>query len=147
MSEKKPRNNFVRLRIRVGLAVTILGYVVYLLGVKPSIFNLDRSPVTGFVQIAMFLVGLAIICIGGYISLSALWNNSQKTIAADIGLRLVSTGYVIAVASGMADLFGFGKHLPPSIPYFGRWQTTGVIIGEAVITLGFLLLIPFSSNR
>lgn len=147
MIEKNPKTNHVRLRVRVGLALTILGYVVFLLGVKPGIFNLDRSPVTGFVQIAVFLVGLAIICIGGYLSLNALWNGLQKTIAADIGLRLVSTGYVIAVASGMADVFGFGVHLLPDIPYFGRIQAAGVMIGEAVIILGFLLLIPFSRNR
>jgi hypothetical protein len=131
----------------VGLGLTIFGFLVFLLGANPGLFNLDRSPVIGFVQIAVFLVGLAIICIGGYISLAALWDgNEPKTIAADIGLRLVSTGYVIAVASGMADVFGIGTQPWPEIPYFGIWQARGVIIGEATIALGFLLLIPFNKR-
>jgi hypothetical protein len=111
------------------------------------LFNLDRSPVTGFVQIAVFLVGLAIICIGGYFTLNALWNGSEKTIAADVGLRLVATGYVIAVASGMADVFGFGTHPFPKIPYFGPLQALGVMVGEAVIALGFFMLIPFHRSH
>lgn len=130
-------------RIRLGLIVTILGLVIYVLGADPGLFRLDRSPVTGFVQIAVFLVGLAVMCIGGYITLNALWNGRQKSILADIGLRLVSTGYVIAVASGMADIFGLGNHPFPKIPYFGPWQAIGVIIGEAIIALGFLMIIPY----
>jgi hypothetical protein len=42
----------------------------------------------------------------------------------------------------MADVFGFGSHPFPNIPYFGPWQATGVMVGEVIITLGFLLLIP-----
>ncbi len=134
-----------RARIRIGLIVTILGFLLYLLGVDPGIFGQDRSPVTGFVQIAVFLIGLALMCIGGDFGVNALWNGEQKTIAADIGLRLVATGYVVAVASGMADIFGFGNHPFPNIPYFGPWQAVGVMIGEATIALGFILLIPYHS--
>lgn len=135
-------NNYGRFRVRFGLIVAFIGLLVFILGAEPGLFRLDRSPVTGFVQIAVFLVGLAIICIGGYITINGLWNGDPKTIAADIGLRLVSTGYVIAVTSGMADVLGFGNHKLPDIPYFGPWQASGVIIGQAIIALGFLLLIP-----
>ena len=135
------------LRIRFGLVLTILGFILYLLGVDPGIFGLDRSPVTGFVQIATFLVGLALMCLGGYLGLNTLWNGRQKTIAADIGLRLVATGYVVAVASGMADIFGFGNQPLPLIPYFGPWQAVGVLIGEATIVLGFILLIPYHPQQ
>lgn len=130
-------------RIRLGLALTILGFVVFLLGARPSIFGLDRSPVIGFVQIGMFLVGLAVMCVGGYISMMALWKNETPSILADIGLRLVATGFVIAVFAGMADVFGFGSHLLPDVPYFGGWQTRGVEIGEAIIAIGFLFMVPF----
>ncbi|UCH58948.1 MAG: hypothetical protein JSV61_12110 [Anaerolineales bacterium] len=146
MEKTKPAKNGVnRARLRIGLAITILGLVIYLLGADPGMFGLDRSPVTGFVQIAVFLVGLAIMCMGGYITLNALWNGTEKSIIADIGLRLVSTGYVIAVASGMADIFGFGQHQFPKIPYFGPWQAGGVMIGEAIIAIGFLMIIPYQS--
>jgi hypothetical protein len=134
-------------RIRVGLGVTILGFIIYLLGAEPGIFLLDRSPVVGFVQIATFLVGLGFICLGGYISLAALWNGAPKSIASDIGLRLVSTGYVIAVACGMADVFGFGSNNYPQIPIFGIYQKIGVIIGEVVIAVGLLMLVPFTKPK
>ena len=130
-------------RIRTGLVSTIFGFLVFLLGARPSIFNLDRSPVIGFVQIAMFLIGLAIMCIGGYISLTAMWKNREPSIAADIGMRLVATGFVIAVFAGMADVFGFGSHPLPEVPYFGAWQARGVEIGEAIVAIGFLMMIPF----
>lgn len=136
-----------RFRIRAGLFLTLCGLLVFLVGARPAIFGLDRSHVVGFVQISVFLVGMAMICLGGYISLMAYWKNGDRTIPADIGTRLVTTGYVIAVFSGMADVFGFGTQLRPRVPFFGPWQATGVQVGEAVIAIGFLLLIPFHFTR
>ena len=132
-----------RFRIRSGLFLTLCGLLVFLVGARPAIFGLDRSPVVGFVQIAVFLVGMAVICLGGYVCMMAYWKNGERTIPAEIGTRLVTTGYVIAVFSGMADIFGFGTQLRPRVPFFGPWQATGVQIGEAVIAIGFLLLIPY----
>lgn len=134
-------------RMRLGLLGVLLGLLVFVLGVDPGLFGIDRSPVVGFVQIAVFLVGLAAICLGGYVVLNTLWEGAEKTIAADIGYRLVSTGYVIAAASGMADVFGFGSQPFPSTPYFGQWQALGVMAGEIFIIFGFLLLIPRRSRR
>jgi hypothetical protein len=134
-------------RVRVGLITAVAGLFVFVLGAEPSLFGLDRSPVVGFVQIAVFLVGLGIICLGGYISLAALWNGAPKSIPSDIGQRLVATGYVISVAAGMADVFGIGSQQWPVIPKFGYWQATGVMIGEAVIGLGLLLLIPWRKPK
>ncbi len=136
-----------RLRVRFGLLLTLFGLLVFLIGARPALFGLDRSPVVGFVQIMVFLVGLAIVCIGGYIGLMSFWRNGDRTIAADIGSRLVVTGYVVAVFSGMADVFGFGTRAPPLIPFFGPWQATGVQIGEVLITIGFLLLIPIQRRK
>jgi hypothetical protein len=136
-----------RFRIRTGLFITLFGLVVFLVGARPSLFDVDRSPVVGFVQISVFLVGLAAICLGGYTCLMTFWRNGERSIPADIGIRLVTTGYVIAVFSGMADVFGFGSQLRPSVPYFGPWQAAGVQVGELVIAIGFLLLIPYQRNR
>ena len=136
-----------QIRIRTGLFLVLFGLLVFLLGARPALFGLDRSPVVGFVQIAVFLVGLAIVCIGGYISLMAFWRNGSRTIPADIGSRLVATGYVVAVFSGMADIFGFGSQPPPQVPHFGPWQAVGVQIGEVLIAIGFLLLIPNRSRK
>ena len=131
-----------RARLRLGLTLVVLGFFVFIVGAKPEWLSLNRSPVIGFVQIAVFLVGLAIICLGGSIGLRALWAGARRSIAADIGLRLVSTGYVVAVFAGMADVFGMGSHTPPATPYFGPLQAFGVEIGQVIIIIGFLLIIP-----
>jgi hypothetical protein len=136
-----------RLRVRVGLLLTLFGLFVFIVGTKPNWFDLDRSPTVGFVQIAFFLVGLAIICVGGFVSLWGLWKGMDRSIPADIGLRLVATGYVISVFSGMADVFGMGSQSAPLSPYFGPIQALGVLIGEIVIAIGFLLLIPIRLYR
>jgi hypothetical protein len=133
---------YSRRRIRSGLILTLVGFFVFLLGSRPSVFGLDRSPVIGFVQIAALLLGLGIICIGAYISMIGLWKNSPISIFAEIGMRLVSTGFVIAVVAGMADVFGLGSHPLPK-PFFGPWQAIGVQIGELVIAIGILLMVPF----
>jgi hypothetical protein len=132
-----------RRRARNGLFTTLAGLLIFLIGARPGLFGIDRSPIIGFVQIAVFLVGLAIICLGGYISLTALWGNRPTSIAADIGLRLIATGYVIAVFSGMADIFGFGSHPLPELPFFGPLQARGVELGQLLIAIGFLMLIPY----
>lgn len=128
--------------IHIGLALTILGYLLFLLGARPSLFNLDRSRVIGFVQISVFLIGLGVITIGSYLTLNALWPEGKKTIAADIGSRLISTGYVICVFTAMADIFGLGSHPLPDV-YFGPLQAQGMIVGMGTIAIGFLLLIRY----
>lgn len=128
--------------MRIGLAMVVIGYLIFLLGARPSLFNLDRSRVIGFVQISVFLVGLGIIVMGSYLTLNAFWLNSKKTIAADLGSRVISTGYVICVFTAMADIFGLGSHRLPNV-FFGPLQARGMAIGMATIALGFLLLIRY----
>jgi len=133
---------YSRRRIQFGLSTTLIGFLIFLIGARPSIFGLDRSPVIGFVQIAVFLIGLAIMCLGAYISFMVLWKDQPPSIVADIGLRLVATGYVISVFTGMADVFGLGSHPLPH-PYFGEVQAAGVELGQVLILAGFLALIPY----
>lgn len=146
--QTEPHGHISMRQVRFGLILTLVGLFIFLLGARPSLFGMDRSPVIGFVQLATLLVGLAIICLGGYICLAALWNSTPRSIAADIGLRLVTTGYVIAVFAGMADIFGFGSHrYPDLLPYFGPLQAIGVQIGEAIIAIGFIMLLPIWRRR
>lgn len=142
---EQPRSELYSVtRVRTGLALTLIGFLVFILGVRPSLFGLDRSPVIGFVQVATFLLGLAIICVGGYASLRGLWGDRQLSIVADIGSRLVATGYVLCVFSGLADILGLGSQLPPfAVPSFGDWQVLGVEIGMMVIAVGLVMMIPF----
>jgi len=139
----EPELRISYLRIRFCLFTVSLGLLIFAIGAKPNWFGWDRSPVVGFVQIAVFLLGLGLICAGGYVGLSALWGTEQRSIIADIGSRLVGTGYVIAVFTGMADIFGLGTQPLPNVPYFGPWQAAGVFIGQLTIAIGFLMIIPY----
>jgi hypothetical protein len=75
--------------------------------------------------------------------MSALWGKEERSILADFGSRLIGTGYVIAMFAGMADVFGMGAQTLPDVPYFGPLQATGVLIGQIVIAVGFLMFIPY----
>jgi hypothetical protein len=147
MNDTITQKNTLGRRLNLRLTIVVLGLIIFILGVNPGLFSMDRSPVVGFVQIAVFIVGLGVICLGGFFTLTALWARQEKSIAADIGYRIVATGYVIAAASGMADVFGFGSQPFPSTPYFGQWQALGVIAGEVFIIIGFLLMIPYPHKK
>jgi len=114
-------------------------------GAEPGLIGQDRSPVTGFVQLSIFMIGLGLITLAGSITLSGLWPCTEKSILYDVGFRMVATGYVIAVATGMADVFGFGGQEMP-LMRFGAWQRLGVMCGEFTIAIGFLLMLPRRRN-
>jgi hypothetical protein len=131
------------LRVRFSLICVGIGMLIFVIGAKPNWFGWNRVEVVGFVQIVVFLLGLGLICIGGYVGISALWIREQRSILADIGSRLIGTGYVIAVFAGMADVFGMGAQTLPDAPFFGPLQAIGVLIGQIVIAVGFLMFIPY----
>lgn len=133
-------------RVRNGVILAIAGYLVFLLGVRPGLFNLDRSRVIGFAQISVFLAGLGIMVLGSYITLTSFWPQGEKTIAADIGSRLMSTGFVVCFFTAMADIFGLGSHSLPDV-FFGPLQANGMAIGMVTIALGFLLLIRYERQE
>jgi len=137
---------YSRRRVRNGLISTFVGFFLFLLGARPSIFGLDRSPVIGFVQIAVFTIGLTIICAGGYATLTGLWKKRPMSIIADIGTRLVATGYAISFFCGLADYFGFTRQHFPSSPSFGPLQSVGYLLGQIIISVGFLMMLPYKSR-
>jgi hypothetical protein len=146
MSEGNRKNNnqnqlYLR---RFGVISALAGLFLFLLGADPGLFDLDRSEAIGFVQVGLFTFGLLLICFGGTMGLNSLWPENWKSIAADIGLRITWTGFIIAMASGMADIFGLGtRPIFSDTPFFGFWQARGVLVGEIVIILGFLMMIPY----
>ena len=135
-----------RLRRQMGTGLTILGLLIFILGAAPEWYGMQASEQVGIARITIFLLGLAVLCLGGYLSLDAFWHKRQKSIAAEIGVRLAATGFVIALASGFADIFGLGTRPFPNTPFFGYWQARGVLIGQVVIVVGFLLMIPWRSD-
>ena len=140
--EQTGENGLRRTPINAGIIITLLGLFLFTIGAKPEWYGMDRSPIVGFVQIIVFILGLAIICVGGYVGINALWGDGERSIAADIGFRLVATGYVLSFFTGMADLFGMGTQPLPGVPFFGPLQSIGVEIGQGLIFFGFLIAIP-----
>lgn len=129
--------------LAAGLGTTLLGLFIFVLGAEPGIFNFDRSPAIGFVQTAVFSIGLAMICLGGYISFRVTrGKNYETTLVEDIGMRLVATGYLVAFIASMADVFGLGTQSFPDVPFFGPTQAVGVVVGEIIIAIGFLMYVP-----
>lgn len=145
---KKSNHKNINRRINLGIGLTIAGFLIFILGANPGLVNLDHSPIIGFVQTAIFSIGLAMICLGGFISFKTCQRSDQgQSLAQDIGVRLVATGYLISLISGMADVFGFGTQSWPAMPFFGPTQATGVVAGEILIAVGFLLYMPFFTSR
>jgi hypothetical protein len=137
---------YSRRRVQNGLTATVGGFFLFLLGARPAIFGMDISPVVGFVQITVFTIGLTIMCAGGYATLTGLWKNRTLSIVADIGIRLIATGYVISFFCGLADYFGFTRQHYPSTPNFGPLQSGGYLVGQIIISIGFIMLLPFNSR-
>ncbi len=145
MAEQRlPQIQNKTLRRRLGTGMALIGLFLFVLGAEPGLFGLDISIAVGFVQITVFSIGLLAICLGGSVTLWALWPNGYRSIAADLGLRLAWTGYVIALAAGMADIFGLGtRTLGEDLLFFGYWQSRGVLAGQLIILVGFLMMIPY----
>lgn len=144
----KSNHKNINRRTNLGIGLTIAGFLIFILGANPGLVNLDRSPIIGFVQTAIFSIGLAMICLGGFISFKTCQRSDRvQSLAQDIGVRLVATGYLISLISGMADVFGFGTQSWPAMPFFGPTQATGVVAGEILIAVGFLLYMPFFTSR
>jgi hypothetical protein len=141
----KPINNtFIR---RFGLIATGVGLILFLIGSMPQLFGLDISEAVGFVQVGVFTIGLLLITLGGSYALNSLWPRHWRSIAADIGLRVAWSGWVLAGVSALADILGLGTSpLIVTHTYFGYWQARGVLLGEAVIFIGFLLMIPYKRD-
>lgn len=134
-------------RVRYSLIGVLIGLAVFLIGARPDFIGMDQSPVIGFIQISVMIVGLGIICLTGYWSVHMLWRRQTPSITADFGMRFISTGYVIVVFSGLADVFGIGSHPLPGVPVFGMWQARGMEIGLGIIAIGFIMMFPYTQKK
>jgi hypothetical protein len=124
----------------------LLGLFIFLIGVRPNLIGMDRSPVVGFVQIGVWLTGLAILLIGAYATVRVVRNGLSTSLRADIGIRLIATGYVIAAVASLADFIGVGAQRMPLIA-FGPVQVIGLAIGVFVSLLGVILYWPPRKER
>ena len=52
-----------------------------------------------------------------------------------------------SVFAGLADIFGLGSHPFPQVPYFGPWQAAGVLVGQGILKVGFVMMIPYRHGK
>lgn len=127
---------------RAGVAAIVFGFFVFLIGIFPSLINLDITPGIGIFQVFVGLVGITFMTLGAYLYTYATRHRALPgRLREGIGLRLIATGLVLAYVSGLADVLGIGSHAatPVTRPYFGEWQAGGVTLGVLIIASGILL--------
>ena len=127
-----------------GLIISVLGLVGLLISAKPEWFGQNRSATIGFIQMLAMLVSIALLSFGATVSLGSLWGKTERSIVSDFGVRLVSTGYVIALFAGLSDIFtGTVMGAQDKTPSFGPYEQAGLEFGLAVIIIGLLMMIPY----
>jgi hypothetical protein len=139
-----PPSDLSRRQIRTASGLTfivLLGSFIFILGIHPGFFGLDRSPVVGFVQMGVWLTGLAVVLLGAYGAARIVRNGRKHSLRSEIGVRLVATGYVVALAASLADFLGIGSHPLPRV-YFGPIQVAGLMTGVVLSLTGLILYLP-----
>jgi hypothetical protein len=128
-------------RARRWMTIVLLGLFIFVIGVQPDILGLNRSLTVGFVQIGVWLTGLAILFLASYATIRVVRNGKPTSLRADIGTRLLATGYVVAAVASLADFIGVGAQHMPFIA-FGPIQVIGLVIGVILSLLGVILYWP-----
>lgn len=124
------------------LLLFLIGNVLVILSLAAEILGLDLTPGFGIVQMLQLLVGLTLLTLAGFLHMYSLRApDTPRSLQADIGIRLASTGLVFAYVAGLADLMGIGTHVNPAFerPFVGPLQLGGLIVGIISITAGMIL--------
>ncbi len=128
---------------QAGIALAVLGAVIALIGLFPSITGIEPTPGIGILQIIVILTGFSIMIGGAFLFVqSAYYPGIKHNLAQQIGLRLSLTGLVIATASGLADVLGFGSHpigVEGQRPFFGIYQAIGLLGGFIIASIGVII--------
>ena len=128
------------------MTLALIGVLIFLIGINPDLIGMNRSPAVGFVQVWVWLFGLAVALLGAYLALRAVRNGRKTTLLNDVGLRLAATGYVVAGAASLADFIGIGSHAIPFLR-FGRIQVAGLVAGIILGVVGLALYSPWKLRR
>jgi len=139
-----PKTHLSRFQVflaRIWISTILVGLLLFIIGINPNLIGMDRSPVVGFVQVGVWLFGLAMILFGAYAALRILRNKRALSLRAEIGERLIATGYVVAAAASLADFIGIGSHRIPDL-IFGPIQVIGLIVGIVTAFVGIILYWP-----
>ncbi len=130
---------------RLWMTVMLVGLLIFMVGIQPDLIGMNRSVSVGFVQIGVWLTGLAILLVAAYSTVRVIRNGKPNSLRADIGIRLIATGYVVAAVGSLADFIGVGAHRMPVV-HFGYIQMIGLVTGVLLSMLGVILYMPWSKK-
>ncbi|MCJ7566721.1 MAG: hypothetical protein MUO58_04195 [Anaerolineales bacterium] len=130
---------------RLLMTVMLIGLLIFMVGIQPDLIGMNRSITVGFVQIGVWLTGLAILLVAAYSTVRVVRNGKPTSLRADIGIRLIATGYVVAAVGSLADFIGVGAHRMPVI-HFGHIQMIGLVTGVLLSMLGVILYMPWTKK-
>ncbi len=130
-------------RMHFNVALAAVGVGAFVLGLHPEWFGLATTPEVGFLQIVFMVTGMGVYTGAAIAALRLLWHGRRWSVVAQIGARLMATGYVAFAASVMADILGLGSQTWPMTAHFGPVQHYGMLVGEGVMALGVVLMYPY----
>lgn len=128
------------------MTLVLIGLILFVIGVYPDFIGMDRSPVVGFVQIGVWLTGLGMLLVGATMTVRVIRNSDPNTLRSEVGLRLIATGYVFAIAASFADFLGIGSHVRPGLSY-GPLQVAGLALGILISLAGLILYWPSGGRK
>lgn len=129
-------------RLYLTLTLAALGVAGFAIGARPDWLGLARTPEVGFLQIVFMVTGMGFFAMGSIFALRLLWQ-PRRPLRVRLGARIAATGYVTVAAALMADILGMGSQTWPASAHFGPMQGYGVLMGEAIMALGLLLMAPY----
>ena len=128
------------------MTVVLLGFFMFAIGVDPDLIGMNRSPIIGFVQMGVWMTGLTILLLGATATVRVVRNGKPHSLRADVGVRLIATGYVVAATASYADFLSIGSHQMPQV-YFGEVQVMGLALGVITSLMGVVLYWPAKPRK
>lgn len=138
-TQREERERYSQITILVGT----LGLMLTLIGLFPSTTGVEVQSGIGLLQILVILTGLVLLVLGALLFVKITFYPTVRTnLAQDIAIRLSLTGLLIAAAAGLADVLGYGSHIPgdeDNLPSVGAWQAAGMVLGFTIASIGVLV--------
>jgi hypothetical protein len=123
------------------MTLVIIGLMVFVVGIYPDLIGMNRSRVVGFIQMGVWLTGLGLLLLGAFLAVRVVRNGRPMSLRAEIGTRLIATGFVVSATASLADFLSIGSHRLPWV-YFGPLQVGGLVAGVVTSLVGVLLYWP-----
>jgi hypothetical protein len=127
---------------QVQISLSVLGLALIAASVWADLMGLDLTPGFGLFQVLGSLVGITFLTTAAYLFLAQGHQPlKDRTLLADVGIRMGLTGLLTCYVSGLADMLGVGTHQGPRFerPFFGPLQTAGLALGLFLVLVGLVL--------